>query len=92
MKLCPSIPSSVAAYKLVEPDVSAVPDVILTWAGRAVLIGIGLAIAQRKDAPPSEHLVRDSLFAAAALEGFLLFYANRRTRAHERAEALGDER
>ena len=89
-KLCPSIPSSVAAYRLVEPDPSAVPDVLLTWAGRAALIGIGLALAQRNDKISSGHLVRDSLFAAAALEGFLLFYANHRTREFERIAAAAE--
>lgn len=90
-KLCPSIPSSVAAYRLVEPNPAALPDVLLTWAGRAMLIAAGLALAQRND-PPTGHLVRDSLFAAAALEGFLLLYANHRTREFERlqtAEADG---
>jgi hypothetical protein len=91
VKLCPSIPSSVAAYKLVRPDASAVPEVLFTWAGRAVLIGIGLAVAQRKDAVSTGHLVRDSLFAAAALEGFLLAYANSRTRAFQRGELVSEE-
>jgi hypothetical protein len=88
-RICASIPSSRAAFDLVSPDAAAIPAVLATWLGRAALIGTGLVIARHGDGPNAhKHVVRDSLYAAVALEGFLLLYAYHRTHGEGRADAL----
>lgn len=89
-RICASIPSSRAAFDLVSPDAAAIPAVIGTWLGRAVLIGTGLALARSGDGEGCEHIVRDSLYAAVALEGFLLVYAYHRTHGDGREEAIAE--
>lgn len=88
-RICPGIPSSRAAFDLVSPDAEALPAVIATWLGRAVLIGVGLSVARSADRPGAlRHVVRDSLAGALALEGFLLVYAYHRTHGDGRAQAM----
>lgn len=88
-RICASIPSSRAAFDLVSPDAGAIPAVIATWLGRAALIGTGLVLARQGDGKGAcKHLVRDSLYAAVALEGFLLVYAYHRTHGEGREDAM----
>lgn len=62
-------PSSRSAARLLEGEPEAVADVLAHLVGRAVLIGVGLAVAGERDA-----LVRNSIAASAAIEVALLVY------------------
>lgn len=64
---CASLPSSEAAMRLVQGDPSASIAVVTTSLLRAGLIGVGLFLAGER-----EHLLRNSLAAAGAIETFVL--------------------
>lgn len=68
--VCAALPSGQAAFDLVSGDWSAIVPVIGTAAARAALIGVGMAIAGER-----EHLVRNAIGGAAAIEGFVLLWA-----------------
>lgn len=56
-----------------------------------MLIGTGLVVARSGDGKGAcKHVVRDSLYGALALEGFLLLYAYHRTHGAGRAEAMAE--
>jgi hypothetical protein len=66
---CDTLPSAGSAAALVRGEPQALPKVLLHTAGRAVLIGIGLAIVGER-----EHLMRNALAGALAVEAFVLAY------------------
>jgi len=68
-QFCDSVPSAESTGALIRGEKNALPRVLIHTAGRAALIGVGLAIAGER-----EHLVRNSLAGAIALEAFLLVY------------------
>lgn len=72
--LCASLPSSKAAYRLVAGDISAVPAVLGTMAGRAGLLAIGMYAFGARD-----RLVLNALGGALAIEAFVLGHAAYRT-------------
>lgn len=68
-EVCDTLPSAQSAAALVRGEVKALPTVLLHTAGRAALIGIGLAvIGERK------HIVRNAVAGAVAVEVFVLGY------------------
>ena len=69
-RTCAALPSGQAAYDLVSGDWSAIVPVIGTYAARAALVGVGMAVAGER-----KHLVRNALAGAAAIEGFVLVWA-----------------
>lgn len=64
------LPSGESAARLVRGDLDALPLAALHTLGRASLIGAGLAIAGLR-----ENLVKYSLSAAVAIEGFVLLWS-----------------
>lgn len=66
---CDTLPSAGSAAALVRGDVAAVPLVLWHTLVRATLIGIGLAVVGQR-----EHLVRNAIAGAAAIEVFVLGY------------------
>jgi hypothetical protein len=73
--LCPSLPSSECAYKLVQGDWSQLPACVLTTAGRAVLIGAGMALLGER-----QNLVRNAIGGALGIEAFVLAFAYWKTK------------
>jgi hypothetical protein len=67
---CAALPSGSAAFDLVSGDWSAIVPVIGYTAARAALIGIGMAVAGER-----EHIVRNAVGGAIAIEGFVLVWA-----------------
>ena len=67
----PQLPSSRSALAFVRGEDGATASVIGHTLGRAALIGVGLAIAGER-----EHLVRNSLMGAMAIESFVLLWTN----------------
>jgi hypothetical protein len=68
--VCPALPSGRAAFELVSGDASAVLPTIGCTVVRAGLIAGGLLAVGRRD-----HLIRDSLAGAVAVELFVLGWA-----------------
>lgn len=67
---CPALPSGTCAVDLLRGDWSALPRVIGFTAARAALVSVGLlAVGER------EHVVRNALGGALAIEGFVLAWA-----------------
>lgn len=64
---CASLPSSQAAADALAGEEGAWLDVAGSMLGRAVLIGAGLAVVGER-----EHLVRNSIAGACAIEVFVL--------------------
>ena len=63
------LPSGEHAAELIRaPSSAAVVNVAGDFLGRAALVGVGLYLAGGK----RPHLVRDALFASAAIEVFVL--------------------
>lgn len=71
-----TLPSGVAACRLIEGDAAAVPSVLGWTAVRAIAIAAGLyAVGARK------HLVRNSVAASVAVEVLVLGHVALRRRA-----------
>ncbi len=66
---CATLPSSSAVADLLDRKPGAWQDVALSTGLRAGLIGIGLAVAGEREA-----LIKKSLFAAVAIEAFVIWY------------------
>jgi hypothetical protein len=66
---CNSLPSSDAAADLVDGKPSGLWGVVTTGLGRAALISVGLYLAGER-----EHVVRNALAGALAIETFVLGY------------------
>lgn len=64
---CASLPSSTAAADLLHGNPGGLAGVVLSTAGRAALIGAGLYVAGER-----EHLVRNAVAGALAIEVFVL--------------------
>ena len=62
-------PSSRSAARLARGDVDAIGDAVLHLAGRAFIVGVGLAVAGER-----EHIVRNAIAAACAIEVALIAY------------------
>ncbi|MFZ1005932.1 MAG: hypothetical protein WAN65_03790 [Candidatus Sulfotelmatobacter sp.] len=67
---CAALPSGQAVFNLVSGDWTALPAVVGTAAARAVLVGTGMALAGER-----EHLVRNALGGALAIEAFVFAWA-----------------
>lgn len=76
--LCPSLPSAEVAYELVQEGPRALPGVLGTVSFRTMLIGAGIGLASRGQDRP--HLFRDAVFAALAVEAFVVGWAYYQTR------------
>jgi hypothetical protein len=72
---CAALPSSTAAADLLDGKPGGATAVVTSTALRAGLIAAGLAVAGER-----KHLLKYSVFAALAIEAFVLTYiaANRR--------------
>jgi hypothetical protein len=65
----PQLPSSRSALAFVRGEEGSTLAVVGHTLGRAALIGVGLAIAGER-----EHLARNSLMGAMAIESFVLLW------------------
>lgn len=68
--VCPALPSGTSAYKLVSGDPAGIVGVIGHTVGRAALIGTGLYVVGER-----EHVVRNAVGGALAIEAFVLSWA-----------------
>ncbi len=67
--VCDTVPSAQSSAALVRGEKNALPLVLIHTAGRAALIGIGLAVVGEK-----HGLVKKAVAGAIAIEVFLLSY------------------
>jgi hypothetical protein len=72
VKRCASVPSSEAAYRLVEGDVGALGAVAGTMVLRAGLVGAGLYVAGERD---PKTLAKYAAAGSVAIEAFVLAWA-----------------
>ena len=72
---CDTLPSAGSAAALVRGEEGAAPLVLWHTLVRAALIGVGLAVVGQRD-----HLVRNAIAGAAAVEVFVLAYQYARQR------------
>lgn len=68
--ICPSLPSSAAAYDLVQGKPGALVHVLATTLGRVFLIGVGMALLGER-----KNLARNALGGALGIEAFVLAFA-----------------
>lgn len=69
--VCPTLPSSTAAYRMIAGDEHALGSVVLSTAGRAALVGAGAWVAGVR----GRQLWRAALGGAIGIEVFVLLYA-----------------
>jgi len=74
--VCPALPSSTTAYRVVAGDTSALWLLLRDAAGRAGLVGVGAYAAGVR----GENLWRASIGGALGIEAFVLAYAYWQTR------------
>lgn len=74
----PTLPSVVAAEKFIRGDVGGIAAVVMSTLGRSAIISAGLWLAG--DRKP-QRIVRNAIFAALAIEIFVLGNVARQLRA-----------
>ena len=67
---CAALPSGQAAFDLLAGKWSAIGPVVGYTLARSVLVGLGMAVAGER-----EHIVRNAVAGALAIEGFVLVWA-----------------
>ena len=71
-------PSKEAIVRYLNREPGALKDVLGTFAGRAVLIGLGIGILGNRN-----HIVKNSISASLAIELYLLWYYSKQLGDHK---------
>lgn len=75
--VCPALPSSMTAYRVVAGDASAYPLLVRDAGGRMVLVALGAWLAGVR----GEKLVRAAVGGGLMIEAFVLWWAAQETAA-----------
>ena len=74
MNECVTLPSAESGAELARGELRSLPKAAIHTAGRAGLIALGLLAVGRR-----EHVVRDALAGALAIEAFVVLYMRAKT-------------